>query len=163
MLRSFLYSKRIIVMVLAIVLLCFPEFPNAQQKTTNPVSRPKLYMCITNDLNSNLKAYFKSKHVKTLKLITSLNFDPKNRFQINEDLFVKKIKELYPDPNSKEIGIIDWEGKAYEQLKSLPANDVKFKKLEQLYIKLIQLAKHTRPKMKWGFFGLPFKQHLERD
>src|SRR5690606_35856453 len=73
-----------------------------------------------------------------------------------EKSFTANIRKLFPDPNAKGIGVIDWEGPGYDDLMGKNGPDA-FNKVFQEFKQALSIAKKLRPNVKWGFYGIPFR------
>jgi hypothetical protein len=117
---------------------------------------PKLYVTI-DDLDDDTQNYLKQNGVGEAKMVYGKFIYPKNPMVLDEATLVEHIKEIFPDPNASGIAVLDWEGRAHTALQ--------FRKDEKLYqtalngfLKALRLAKKTRPNVKWGYYGLPFRR-----
>jgi hypothetical protein len=75
--------------------------------------------------------------------------------------FTKAIRTEIPDSNATGYGVIDWEGKTANALELEPQSSPEYQSALSEFTKTIKLAKHMRPNIKWGFWGIPW-QPLEK-
>src|SRR5690606_37675111 len=61
----------------------------------------------------------------------------------------------YPNVNSNEICIIDWEGPLFQLMKKLKPGNPQFEKAQAEYIRLIDLIKEARPNLRVAVYGIP--------
>ncbi len=120
------------------------------------INKEELFEASTKDL-SNTGSFLQ------IKVIYEGDIDRNKDVQLDQDQFVNRINYLYPEANASGICMIDWEGKMMDALKKFPEEHEKFQTTLKEVIKTVQLAKSTRPNVKWGMYGLPLRKYYKRD
>jgi hypothetical protein len=103
-------------------------------------------------------------NLKSIYLIGGDAIDPENNGTVNTASLQKDIKRVIPDSNAIGIAILDWEGKAINQLSTFLVSDTEdFKRILNEGKEMVQIAKTLRPKIEWGIYGLPFRNYWTRN
>jgi hypothetical protein len=76
---------------------------------------------------------------------------------LSKSAVIRELNKRFPDPNSKGILLLDWEGKIFSNLRKENLNSARFKYSESQYLELIKTVKDNRPQLKVAIYGLPSK------
>jgi hypothetical protein len=106
---------------------------------------------------------FKKDKVPFLALIDGRHIDPNGDGELDSAFLVESIQTLYPVHPQFDIGILDWEGQAFQDLQLCSTTDSCFQSAKGQFFRLLRIAKATRPKIKWGIYFLPFTYYWNRD
>lgn len=102
-------------------------------------------------------------NIKSLFLIGGRAIDPKDEGYLHVESLKIEIKRVIPEANSTGLAILDWEGKAMDQLTSLPLTDSGFNRILNQYKQMVEVAKELRPNIQWGIYSLPPRNYWRRD
>jgi len=84
------------------------------------------------------------------------------QFVTNDLLDEKKLRNeivrCFPSTSATGYAVLDWEGKAMEALISQKDNKALKLYIEQ-FVKALKIAKQLRPRVKWAFYALPYRQY----
>lgn len=78
--------------------------------------------------------------------------------KVDSVLIIKTLTMLYPSSNDSGMACFDWEGEAFQRLISQDDSNLFEYYLEE-YIKSIRIAKRYRPNVRWGYYGIPFREY----
>lgn len=153
--RGFRNAKRVTLLLFLIFL--FPIFfIYCQDRSKENQNNMNLAVAM-DDLTSDTYSYLDSLGIEVSKVKIIYGRYIKNRHgALMEKSFKKAIIKLFPSPNDTGIGVIDWEGRTYKALMKKNKNPKLFSIAQSEFLKAIQLAKELRPKVKWGFYNIPF-------
>ena len=133
----------------SILLLCCNLFSATAQTA-------QLYVSMS-DLGPKTKSFMQQNNVKELPVIYTKMVDPDNSLTVNEQALSAAINKYIPDSNASGYACIDWENKLSAALQLANQNSPEFKNAQNEFIKALKIAKRLRPKILWGFFGVPFQ------
>jgi hypothetical protein len=122
----------------------------------------ELIMCMSALRGKAEKIVVKNKIVNA-QLINMGFVDREDKGCIDEIKLTQVIEKLFPDTTKKYIGIFDWEGKAFDDLVRLPAENIRFQQVIKEYIKVCYIAKKLRPNVRFGFYALPIRNYWNPD
>lgn len=123
---------------------------------------PKLYLCM-GDLGPVVDSFMKANDIHEVKSVNGSKIDPGDIMIINAEVLKAEIERLYPDPSTKGMCILDWEGKAINLMyKTLP-DDPKYVNGLKKCIQAVKIAKELRPNVKWSIYGMPFRNYWDMD
>lgn len=122
----------------------------------------ELLMCMS-ALTTRAHKIVEKNGITNIKLINMGFVDTKDKAIVDEEKLTKVIEDLFPDKTQKYIGMFDWEGKALESLINLPQESKEYQRVYQEHIKAYKIAKKLRPKIKFGFYGMPTCDYWVRD
>jgi hypothetical protein len=122
----------------------------------------KLYQCIS-DVDSTAKGYLKKSGFKVAYILDDRYIDPNHNERVDSALFTEAVLKIVPENAKDEIGVLDWEGESLKKLHSLDCKDREFIRCENEFLKAIRIAKRLRPKVKWGFYAIPFSHYWVND
>ena len=145
--------------VFILILLVFQSIIGFSQnfKANSKVS----LMIAMDDLNSSTISYVKeNNNVNYLAVVYGDHIYPNNSRKFNRVTLRKEIEKLFPDPNSKGYGMLDWEGPVYNTLVGLSKDDVKYNESLNEFLNTLRFAKQLRPNVKWGFFNIPLRRNF---
>jgi glycosyl hydrolase family 56 (putative hyaluronidase) len=145
LLKAFANSRLILCGFLVLLSVLCWETSYAQQQ--------KLYIG-TEDLGPGIKAFLNQNNIQH---VYSFNVIGDDLSQVDRNKISAAIIKQLPDQSSDGIGVLDWEGAAFNQLKN--GNNATL----QDFITLLNWAKKLRPKVKWGFYNIPFSTYYHRD
>lgn len=95
--------------------------------------------------------------------LTFLEFFYDNTFVTNDQIDVNKLKETinkrFPNKNASAFLVLDWEGKAYDNL----FNKENYKTSLAQFISAIEIIKKSRPNIKVGYYGFPSREFWNAD
>jgi len=134
----------IAIQLILIQLVVFTTLSFGQSKADLP-----FYICMS-DLDSNTKQALKQDGFMFNTLLDW--YTP----TLDETAFRARVNQAFPDANATGIGVLDWEGEAFNKLRLVDANNPDYQSALAQYIKALQIAKSMRPNMKWGYYALPF-------
>jgi hypothetical protein len=134
--------KKKILLLIQLALFSLPVL--AQSKADLP-----FYICMS-DLDSSTKQTLKQDGYLFNTLLDW--YTP----SLDETAFRQRINQAFPNPNATGIGVLDWEGSAFNKLRLCDPNNPDFQSALAQYTKAVQIAKSMRPNMKWGYYALPF-------
>ena len=126
------------------------------------VGKSKLLLAI-DDYGNKAKNFLHKVGNKDVKLILGEFIYPdkpllNNEAKVNREVLSRYINKSFPDKNQSGIGVLDWEGRSLDLLITLPSTDSVYQSVLIEFLFALKLAKTLRPKVSWGFFGIPFKQ-----
>ncbi len=124
--------------------------------------RFKLYTC-QGEIPRKGTVFLEGNEINEVKIIVERSIYTKNPLKVDEANLTKVINSMFPSKTQKGICTLDWEGKALAILEKSDSDSAEFKTMVSEYIKAIRIAKRLRPNMKWGYYGLPFKNYWNRD
>ena len=113
----------------------------------------KLFFALETD-NAVEKKFIKENKISSLTILYQGEFVSQDT--LNEKLLVKSINSKFPDKNSKEYAVLDWEGKQYDALFKDDENASNI--ALNMFVKAVKIAKKERPNMKWSFYGIPDRE-----
>ncbi|WP_242916746.1 T9SS type A sorting domain-containing protein [Pontibacter liquoris] len=105
-------------------------------------------------------AYFEGSGFKTknIRIMTQGNIvysDNHNKYDLSK---VRNfIERFYPDANSNETLVLDWESGPFKSLRDYPESDSRFKTAEATLLGLMSDIKKMRPNLKLSYYTLPFR------
>ncbi len=102
-------------------------------------------------------------NIKPIFLIGGHSIDPKDSGYVNFESLKNDIIRVIPNVNATGVAILDWEGRAMNKLNTAPLQDSEFNRNLNEYRNMINIAKSIRPKVKWGIYGLPFRNYWDRN
>lgn len=143
-------------LLLTLCCLSLPRLAQAQRFNAANANGQRLFVCM-DDLDNDTRSNLKAKGISSVLIMYNQYIDPDLDLKLNEDVFVARIKSMYPGATDKGMGVIDWEPAGFDHLKP---SDPKFIKITAEMEKMVRLAKKTRPNVKWSFYGLPFREYL---
>jgi hypothetical protein len=126
-------------------------------RQSRPV-KPKLYLCM-GQLNAFAAGFRQINNIGEAKLIGVASIDPDNDLVIHEDLLRRQIALVFPSSESTGVGILDWEGKGMEILATAAPTSPDFITVLSKFKKVMNISKQIRPNIRWGFYGLPFRNY----
>ncbi|WP_207495318.1 hypothetical protein [Aridibaculum aurantiacum] len=105
----------------------------------------------------------KKDNVSIVPLIDGRYIDPDGDEIVDSAALVDGITKSFPGVKAKGIGILDWEGKTFDQLKECPVGSVCFNAAIEKFLTVLRIAKATRPNVRWGFYYIPFTFYWQKD
>ncbi|MGZ3766965.1 MAG: hypothetical protein ACXVA2_20050 [Mucilaginibacter sp.] len=128
------------------------------QLSTIPAGQ-HLYVSI-DDHGAAAKQYFQSKsdQIGSVTVIYGRDIYPGDPQKVNEDVLKAAIVKAFPDGNAAGIAAMDWEGPAFDILAHGDPSDSNYQDVLSEFQKALQIAKATRPNVKWGFYDVPFRR-----
>ena len=129
------------------------------QINTISATTQHLYISI-DDYGNAAKQYLGSKSDQIGVVVTIYGRDiyPNDPLKVNEQTLTAAIAKAFPDSNAAGIATMDWEGKAFDILAHRDASDPQYQAVLSEFQKALQIAKSTRPNVKWGFYDFPFRR-----
>ena len=121
------------------LLLCLVGLTDLSKEIASRNKIPRVYAC-------NLK-----------------NLDSNNDGVVEDEKLRDWLKRTFPNPNTKGYGVLDLEGKAEKTLHHKPKGSNEFNKALTEFLRALTIAQKERPNIKWGFYGLPFRDYWNRD
>lgn len=103
------------------------------------------------------RKYIEDHHYLSAHMLPQRMIDRDNDLNIETDSVVKYLNFLYPDRNDTGMCVIDWEGKGGKNLMLNDPGSAEFIKTEAKFLQLVKLVRDTRPYVRVGFYGLPFR------
>lgn len=116
-----------------------------------------------NDLGPATNSFIAANNIPNVPIFNAKDIDPGNVLKLDEQAFTNAIEKRIPNTSVYGYAVIDWEGKIEVPLEFGDANSPEYQSSLAEFTKTIELAKKLRPKMKWGFFGMPFPPLDKRD
>src|SRR5437588_6165437 len=125
---------------------------NVRAQLNTISSTQHLYISIE-DYGGVAKQYLKSKsdQIGAVTVIYGRDIYPNNPLQVNEQVLKTAIIKAFPDSNANGIVAMDWEGPAFDILAHGDPSSSSYQDVLNQFQKALQIAKSTRPKVKWGF------------
>lgn len=103
-------------------------------------------------------AYFKAQNIVVTNMLTQGNIVSGNdKNKVDPAKVHKYLKSLFPDLNSSEKLVIDWETDVFRNLRGYPVTDSRYQAAEAEWRKLIGIIREERPQVKIGIYGMPFR------
>lgn len=122
----------------------------------------ELFMCL-NGLSEIPKEIVKNNNLTRIFACNVRNIDSDNDGLIEEEKIRSWIERTFPDRNQEGYGVLDLEGKVERQLHRYPRGSKEFLIAFTEFKKALTLVQELRPRMKWGFYGLPFRDYWNRN
>lgn len=96
---------------------------------------------------------------KDIYVMTSHKVDPKKNGNINYNEVDKYLNKWFPEKNTEGVLCLDLENKSFKDIRDNTANNQKYKKGIESFVKLIKYIRLSRPNLKLGVYGMPFRMH----
>ncbi|WP_347158202.1 T9SS type A sorting domain-containing protein [Pontibacter chitinilyticus] len=103
--------------------------------------------------------YFQSKNIEVTNFLAENAIAQDwNNEKVDAAKVRRTLRDLFPSTNSGGKIVVDWERKGvFKALRDYPATDSRYKNAEAEWRKLIGIIRDTRPNVKIGIYGIPFK------
>lgn len=108
-------------------------------------------------------AFIEKNRIKELYFVNGGYIDANDDRKFDKEIFIKNLNKVAPNPNASGTGVLNWEGSALKTLDKSKASDPSFKAVEKEYLEVIKTAQKLRPNIKWGIYGLPFRDYWNRN
>lgn len=127
-------------------------------------NKQKLYFYF-DAVDENLKTFTKTNKIEKVLFIDEHAVSTGQYLGLDADKLKQNIVSLYPNISDTGLCYIDIESPYIDHLINENENSPKFRESLDYFIKIIKTAKSIRPKVKWGFYGVPFTTYwdLEKD
>lgn len=145
-----------------ILLECTPKIKNLSPKLDAQNCHLELYLSL-GGVPKITKSYLKEQNIQNVFFVNGSYIDKDNDLKVDREIFEKNLERIAPNPDADGIGVLDWEGNGLIMLDKLELDDPAFKEIEMEFIKAYKIAKKLRPNIKWGFYGLPFRDYWNRN
>jgi hypothetical protein len=89
--------------------------------------------------------------------------DPKGSGKIDSVFFRQSIIQAFPDPKSKGIGLLDLEDKNWTAIIIGSADGVTFDEGMLQMLRMIRIARETRPLITWSIYNLPYIEYWQKN
>ena len=134
----------------------FRSVSNTDNITTQKIT--KMQIMVTSDNNSApFNVFLKKNNIQKVGFVGDGQFlDPKIKFALNQKMLDQEILRVYPNQAEEGIAYIDLESPYLEYLMNSETNSLEFKKSKKLFLDVLTYVKKARPKVKWGFYNIPF-------
>jgi len=134
------------------VLIAFGQHRNQKKQ------KRELYLAMS-QVGPQVDSFMRANNLHIAQLVNASKIDPGNQMIVNEDVLKAEVMRLFPDPNATGMGILDYEGKAFDILTSKLPGDSTYDAALKKFIRAVQVAKETRPKVKWSVYAIPFRNY----
>jgi hypothetical protein len=122
----------------------------------------EIFHCMVS-LSKNQEEIMKEYHIKPAALIDGRYIDPTASNQFDSVSFKTGIANFFRSFKDSGLGIIDWEGKSFDNLCFHPANSPSFQNSLETFRMVLDVAKRFRPNVKWGIYNFPYCSYWHRD
>lgn len=108
-----------------------------------------------------LKNYFKKNNIQIAELLTIGGIidmgNPEEDDKISPSNIRGYLKKNFPDENSTGRVVLNWETRAFKDLRDYPKSDRRYKDAEGEWKAMIKIIRQERPHLKIGIYGIPFR------
>jgi hypothetical protein len=136
-------------------LFCFAGNSYAQ------IGKSKLYLAI-DDYGPGVEMYLNKVGNKSVLVILGDKIyeenTPGKEAKVNKELLENYIEQVLPNKLSDGMGVLDWEGRSFDLLSSVPSSNKVYQSVLAEFLMALKIAKKSRPNVQWGFWGIPFKR-----
>lgn len=106
--------------------------------------------------NPGQRKFVEDNNIKTYDIVYQQFFTTADT--LDQQRLINRIRSRYPDKNASGYLVLDWEGKAMEYLTKQDDQEMFDFYIDQ-YVKAIRLVKQERPRLKVGYYALPYRQY----
>lgn len=106
------------------------------------------------EYGEQMEKYILNNKIEKIKFVDERMFLTEKPFEINEQTFISNINQIFPEKDQKGICYINLEAPYLDKLIN-GEKDKDFQKSLNLFVKVVKVAKKTRPNVKWGVYSVP--------
>lgn len=127
-------------------------------QTQKNIQNSNFELLMFSDSNTpKLNEFLKNSKIRKVGFVGDGQFlDPKTKFTFSPARLDQELKRAYPNINETGIAYIDLESPYLEYLMNSETTSLEFKKSKKLFLDVLTYVKKARPKVKWGFYNIPF-------
>lgn len=96
---------------------------------------------------------------KKYNLMLEYQIDPNKTGSIDKDIFLKNLKNFFPNTSSEGVLCIDLENKVFDDLIKFDESTIEFKRAKETFIWMIKRSKIMFPNVRVGIYGLPLRDY----
>ena len=124
-------------------------------------SSVQLYHCM-GDLTGNEKKIMANLSIQHTMVFDGRYIDPKNTGRIDSLELTKAIESYFPNKDDKGFAVLDLEDENYRALRLTPGSKVETKFAVNEFIRMVRIAKNSRPNIKWAIYNVPYNTYYDK-
>ena len=110
------------------------------------------------------EAYFTKHGVQPAVLVGQRSIEGKGEAVVDAEVLTQFIESRVPDPGSRAMIVLDWEGEAMKVLNAGEgASPLKYQRYYRGFTEAYRLVKEIRPNATVGYYGFPIRDYWNRN
>jgi hypothetical protein len=134
----------------------------AQGKLSLNRNAQHLYLCM-GGADNQVQEFQRVNNIGSVQLIGGADISSGNKLNLNTVTLANAIKRAFPDSLMQGLGALDWEGDELKILRNETTNAAVYKNTLNTMMSVLDFAQKLRPKVLWGFYGLPYREFWKRN